>query len=89
MPTNWPLVGMLPGLIQNAHRVHEFATDILVETKGTFKFHGPVLANLNMLITSDPANIHHILSKNFSNYPKGVEFRKIFDMLGNGMFNVD
>ncbi|XP_049386838.1 alkane hydroxylase MAH1-like isoform X1 [Solanum stenotomum] len=89
VPTNWPLVGMLPGLIRNVHRVHEFATDVLVETKGTFEFHGPVLANLNMLATSDPANIHHILSKNFSNYPKGVEFRKIFDILGNGIFNVD
>ncbi|XP_049342631.1 alkane hydroxylase MAH1-like [Solanum verrucosum] len=89
VPTNWPLVGMLPGLIRNAHRVHEFVTDALIETKGTFEFHGPVLANLNMLLTSDPANIHHILSKNFSNYPKGVEFRKIFDMLGNGMFSVD
>ncbi|TMW98560.1 hypothetical protein EJD97_003878, partial [Solanum chilense] len=88
-PTNWPLVGMLPGLIQNTHRVHEFVTDALVESKGTFEFHGPVLANLNMLLTSDPANIHHILSKNFSNYPKGVEFRKIFDMIGNGIFNVD
>ncbi|KAJ8570518.1 hypothetical protein K7X08_037490 [Anisodus acutangulus] len=89
VPTNWPLLGMLPGLIRNAHRVHEYATDVLVETKGTFEFHGPVLANFNMLATSDPANVHHILSKNFSNYPKGVEFRKIFDILGNGIFNVD
>ncbi|KAM3288507.1 alkane hydroxylase MAH1 [Capsicum chacoense] len=89
VPTNWPLVGMLPGLVRNAHRVHEYATDVLVETKGTFEFHGPVLANFNMLATSDPANIHHILSRNFSNYPKGVGFRKIFDILGNGIFNVD
>ncbi|OIS97781.1 PREDICTED: alkane hydroxylase MAH1-like [Nicotiana attenuata] len=89
VPTNWPLIGMLPGLIQNAHRVHEFATDVLIETMGTVEFHGPVLANLNMLITSDPANIHHILSRNFSNYPKGLEYRKIFDILGNGIFNVD
>ncbi|OIS97782.1 alkane hydroxylase mah1 [Nicotiana attenuata] len=80
---------MLPGLIQNAYRVHDFATDVLIETMGTIEFHGPVLANLNMLITSDPANIHHILSRNFSNYPKGLELRKIFDILGNGIFNVD
>ncbi|KAK6777674.1 hypothetical protein RDI58_024392 [Solanum bulbocastanum] len=89
MPTNWPLVGMFPGLVRNAHRVHEFATDVLIETKGTFEFHGPVLANFNMLATSDPTNIHHILSKNFSNYPKGIPFRKIFNILGNGIFNVD
>ncbi|XP_009802093.1 alkane hydroxylase MAH1 [Nicotiana tabacum] len=89
VPTNWPLVGMLPGLIRNAHRVHDFATSILVETGGTFEFYGPVLTNSNMLATSDPANIHHVLSKNFSNYPKGLEFQKIFDILGNGIFNVD
>ncbi|PHT36147.1 hypothetical protein CQW23_23847 [Capsicum baccatum] len=77
------------GLIRNAYRVHEFVTALLRESKGNFEFHGPVLANLNMLITSDPVNIHHILSRSFSNYPKGVEFRKIFDLLGNGIFNVD
>ncbi|PHT97123.1 hypothetical protein BC332_33952 [Capsicum chinense] len=80
---------MLPGLIRNAHRIHEFTTDILVEYKGTFMFHGPVFSNLNMLNTSDPENIHRILSRNFSNYQKGPEFRKIFDILGNGIFNVD
>ncbi|MCD9559411.1 hypothetical protein HAX54_017340 [Datura stramonium] len=89
VPTNWPLLGMLPGLIRNAHRVHEFVTAFLGEAGGTFEFQGPFFANFDMLITSDPANIHHILSKNFSNYPKGLEFREIFDILGNGIFNVD
>ncbi|XP_016507497.1 alkane hydroxylase MAH1 [Nicotiana tabacum] len=88
-PTDWPLAGMLPGLIQNAHRIHEFFTDILLETGNNFEFRGPVISNMNMLFTSDPANIHHILSRNFSNYPKGPEFRKIFEILGNGIFNVD
>ncbi|PHT27146.1 hypothetical protein CQW23_33250 [Capsicum baccatum] len=89
VPTNWPLVGMLPGIIRNAHRVHEYLTSILLETGYNFEFHGPVFANMNMLFTCDPANIHHILSRNFSNYPKGPEFREIFDILGNGIFNVD
>ncbi|OIS97786.1 PREDICTED: alkane hydroxylase MAH1-like [Nicotiana attenuata] len=88
-PRNWPLVGMLPGFIQNAHRIHEFFTDILLETGNNFEFYGPALGNMNMLFTSDPANVHHILSRNFSNYPKGPEFRKIFEILGNGIFNVD
>ncbi|XP_006404786.2 alkane hydroxylase MAH1 isoform X2 [Eutrema salsugineum] len=42
-----------------------------------------------MLITVDPANIHHIMSSNFANYPKGSEFKKIFDVLGDGIFNAD
>ncbi|XP_019183473.1 PREDICTED: alkane hydroxylase MAH1-like [Ipomoea nil] len=90
VPRNWPLVGMMPALLKNAHRVHEFATDVLKHSGGTFEFKGPAaFANLSMLATSDPANIHHILSKNFSNYPKGPHFRKIFDILGDGIFNVD
>ncbi|XP_071920082.1 alkane hydroxylase MAH1-like [Coffea arabica] len=44
---------------------------------------------MHMVLTCDPANIHYILSKNFSNYPKGPEFRKIFDILGDGIFNAD
>ncbi|KAM7493614.1 hypothetical protein LguiB_028223 [Lonicera macranthoides] len=89
VPTNWPLVGMMPGLLRNAHRVHEFVTDLLKETGGTFVFKGPWFANLDMLVTADPTNVHHILSRNFSNYPKGPEFRKIFDVLGDGIFNSD
>ncbi|XP_006340071.2 alkane hydroxylase MAH1-like [Solanum tuberosum] len=89
LPTNWPIVGMLPELIRNLHRVHEKTTEVLIESNGTFEFHGPVFANFNMLGTSDPENIHYILSKNFSNYPKGVEFRKYFDIFGNGIFSVD
>lgn len=80
---------MLPGFVHNAHRIHSFFTDILLETTSNFEFRGPVFANMDMLFTSDPANIHHILSRNFSNYPKGPEFREIFDILGNGIFNVD
>ncbi|MCD7471198.1 hypothetical protein HAX54_011513 [Datura stramonium] len=89
VPTNWPLVGMLPGFVYNAHRIHAFFTDILLETNSNFEFRGPVFANMDMLFTSDPANIHHILSRNFSNYPKGPEFQEIFEILGNGIFNVD
>ncbi|KAK4386818.1 Alkane hydroxylase MAH1 [Sesamum angolense] len=88
-PTNWPVVGMLPGLLQNIHRLHDFATEVLSECGGTFKFKGPLFSNMDMVLTSDPANIHHIFSKNFSNYPKGPEFRKIFEILGDGIFNAD
>ncbi|XP_009782181.1 alkane hydroxylase MAH1-like [Nicotiana tabacum] len=88
-PIYWPFVGMLPAIILNFHHIHDYITKVLTETGGTFEFKGPIFANMDMLITCDPANIHHIFSKNFSNYPKGPEFRKIFDILGNGIFNVD
>ncbi|CAO2830528.1 unnamed protein product [Amaranthus hypochondriacus] len=44
---------------------------------------------MEILITVDPSNIHHIMSKNFSNYPKGPKFHEMLDVLGDGIFNVD
>ncbi|PIN13098.1 Cytochrome P450 CYP4/CYP19/CYP26 subfamily [Handroanthus impetiginosus] len=88
-PTNWPLVGMMPAVLQNLHRAHDYVTEVLSACGGTFELKGPWFCNLDMLFTSDPANIHHIFSRNFSNYPKGPDFRKIFEILGDGIFNAD
>ncbi|XP_051124908.1 alkane hydroxylase MAH1-like [Andrographis paniculata] len=88
-PTTWPAIGMLPAAIQNFRRQHDYITEVLTDSGGTFEFKGPPFCNVDMVFTCDPANIHHIFSKNFSNYPKGPEFRKIFDILGDGIFNAD
>ncbi|KAK6154534.1 hypothetical protein DH2020_008782 [Rehmannia glutinosa] len=80
---------MLPALIQNIHRFHDYVNEILKESGGTFEFKGPLFGNMDMVITCDPTNIQHIFSKKFSNYPKGPEFRKIFEILGDGIFNAD
>ncbi|KAJ7974652.1 Cytochrome P450 family protein [Quillaja saponaria] len=80
---------MLPGLLRNIPRVHEFSTELLKASGGTFVFKGPWFAKLDFVATSDPMNVHHILTKNFTNYPKGQEFNKIFDPLGDGIFNID
>lgn len=90
VPTYWPVVGMLPGLLWNVHRVNDFTTyPQRNRPGGTFIFKGPWFANVDMMITVDPTNIKHILSKNYSNYPKGPEHRKSFDILGDGIFNSD
>ncbi|CAI9303568.1 unnamed protein product [Lactuca saligna] len=68
---------------------HTSIKDLIKSRHGTFMLKGPWFANMDMLLTSDPTNVHHILSKNFPNYPKGPEFRKIFDILGDGIFNSD
>ncbi|PNX88741.1 cytochrome p450 86b1-like protein, partial [Trifolium pratense] len=34
-------------------------------------------------------NVHHITSKNFTNYGKGSDFHEIFEILGVGIFNLD
>ncbi|KMZ74782.1 hypothetical protein ZOSMA_122G00500 [Zostera marina] len=91
IPTNWPVVGMLPGLIYNVSRVNDFVTDILGTTGCTFLLKGPwfASANMDLLFTCDPANINRIFNSNFSNYPKGDKFLEIFDIFGNGIFNAD
>ncbi|KAL3820928.1 hypothetical protein ACJIZ3_006833 [Penstemon smallii] len=80
---------MLPAVFQNSHQIHDYLTQGLIEFGGTFEFKGPWFCDMDMLVTSDPANIHHVLIKNFSNYPKGPEFQKIFEILGDGIVNTD
>ncbi|KAF9667954.1 hypothetical protein SADUNF_Sadunf15G0076700 [Salix dunnii] len=87
---NWPVVGMLPGLFRNSARVHEFVTYVLQQCGGTFVFKGPWMGTLDALLTSNPANVHHVLRKKAFNYHKGVEFKEIFDeIFGDGIFSAD
>lgn len=39
-----------------------------------------------MFITGDPADVHYILSKNYSDFSKGPEVKKMFEILGGGIF---
>ncbi|PWA65330.1 cytochrome P450 [Artemisia annua] len=89
VPTNWPVLGMIPGVLVNSHRILYYMTEFLIHTGGTIMWKGPWFANMDILITTDPLDIQHILYKNFNNYPKGDEFRKIFDILGDGIFSSD
>lgn len=89
LPTNWPVIGMLPGLLSNLHRIHDFATEVLADSGCTFLIKGPWLSGMDLLVTADPANINHVFNTNFPNYPKGSDFLEIFDVLGDGIFNAD
>ncbi|CAO2830730.1 unnamed protein product [Amaranthus hypochondriacus] len=44
---------------------------------------------MDILATANPANVHHIMTKNFANYPKGDKLKDILDVLGDGIFNTD
>lgn len=87
--TNWPIVGMLPALLHNINRLHDWPTEILRRTGCTFVLRGPWFSQMDIFCTCDPANVLHIFNTNFSNFPKGPEFSKIFDLLGDGIFNSD
>ncbi|GER42964.1 cytochrome P450 family protein [Striga asiatica] len=85
-----PVLGMLPSLLLNVGQIHDACTETFAKSeRGTFRFRGPPFSGMSMLCTVDPANVHHVLTGNFRNFPKGPAFRQIFDILGNGIFNSD
>ncbi|KAG6399332.1 hypothetical protein SASPL_140808 [Salvia splendens] len=94
-PRLWPVLGSLPGLIQNNGRIHEWIADNLRACGGTYQtciFALPYLAQKQGLVTvtCDPKNLEHILKVKFDNYPKGPTWQAVFhDLLGEGIFNSD
>ncbi|KAM7278798.1 hypothetical protein ACFE04_005932 [Oxalis oulophora] len=86
---NWPFLGMLPGLLHHLWSLQDHIVEIMHRFGGTFYFIGPWFLNFDYLVTCDPANVNHILIKNFSNYEKGSEFKEIFEPLGDGLFAQD
>nr|VDD05958.1 unnamed protein product [Brassica rapa] len=87
-PWNWPVLGMLPALVLWSRRI-DVLIRVLEKSNLTFLFKGPWFARMDALITVDPANIHHILSSNFSNYIKGPEFKEMVDVFGDPLFSAD
>ncbi|CAL5429894.1 unnamed protein product [Camellia sinensis] len=94
-PRVWPLLGSLPGLIQNSNRMHNWIADNLRMCGGTYQTcicAIPLLARKQGLVTvtCDPKNLEHILKVRFDNYPKGPTWQAVFhDLLGEGIFNSD
>ena len=87
-PTEWPIVGHLPGLVANIHHFHDWATGVLTGAGYNFEARGG-RTGLDYFITCEPSNVRHIFTSNFANYPKGEEYAVIFDVLGGGIFNAD
>ncbi|GAU25916.1 hypothetical protein TSUD_16540 [Trifolium subterraneum] len=82
---------MIPSVLHNLSNIHDFVTLGLKHHGGTSEFKGPWFTNIaNFIITSDPMNVHHITSKNFTNYGKGSDFHEIFfEVLGLAISNLD
>ncbi|GAA0172481.1 oxygenase [Lithospermum erythrorhizon] len=94
-PRIWPVVGSLPGLIQNSNNLHDWIAANLRACGGTYQtiiFAIPFLARKqgHVTVTCDPKNLEHILKVRFDNYPKGPTWQAVFhDLLGEGIFNSD
>ncbi|XP_077241936.1 cytochrome P450 86A8-like [Tasmannia lanceolata] len=94
-PRVWPLLGSLPGLIENVDRMHDWIAENLHTCGGTYQTcicAIPFLARKQGLVTvtCDPKNLEHVLKTRFDNYPKGPTWQSVFhDLLGDGIFNSD
>ncbi|KAJ8623834.1 hypothetical protein MRB53_032364 [Persea americana] len=94
-PRVWPIVGSLPGLIENNHRLHDWIAENLCTCGGTYQtciWAIPFLSRKQGLVTvtCDPSNVEHVLKTRFDNYPKGPTWQAVFhDLLGQGIFNSD
>ncbi|KAF9682049.1 hypothetical protein SADUNF_Sadunf05G0067900 [Salix dunnii] len=75
--------------LRNFYRMHDNQAELLEQNNGTILVKRSWFGGKDMLLTSDPANVRHILSTNFSNYPKGAEFRKQFEFFGDSVFTFD
>ncbi|TVU48461.1 hypothetical protein EJB05_08099, partial [Eragrostis curvula] len=80
LPTDWPLVGMIPSLIVNMHRFHDYMATVLAATGSSFEARGP--PSVRFFCTCDPTNVRHMFVSSFANYPKGEEFASFFDVMG-------
>ncbi|KAL5202784.1 hypothetical protein ABZP36_013736 [Zizania latifolia] len=89
VPVSWPVVGMLPFVIQHLGNLLDVTVGALREAGCTFMFRGPWLVGSDFLVTCDPAVVHHCLVANFGNYDKGRDFAEMFDVVGDGLLVAD
>ncbi|OUZ99322.1 Cytochrome P450 [Macleaya cordata] len=86
----WLFLGTLPSLLWNSNRLPEWLTEVFSSLgTGSFFIDGPIFSKLCYLVTCHPKNIEYILKTNFNNFPKGPDFKEVFNILGDGIFNVD
>ncbi|KAL8115353.1 cytochrome P450 94A2-like [Apium graveolens] len=88
LPT-YPLIGSFPSIVANQDRVIQWTSDILLNSpSSSFILHRPF--GQESVLTSNPANVKHMLETSFNVYQKGDTFRNtLSDLFGQGTFLAD
>ncbi|KAI3950737.1 hypothetical protein MKW92_027319 [Papaver armeniacum] len=81
----WPVVGFLPSIIYNAHRIHDWTVDISKIFGATIIERGPFFGRLEIVYTCDPRNAKYIFATNYLNFDDRQDYRDAFDILGDGL----
>ncbi|KAI9352363.1 cytochrome P450 [Pilaira anomala] len=85
----WPLVGMLPAIVNNSSKMHEMLLRGFSDS-GALTTTASALGLPRSIVTIGPLNIEHILKHNFENYAKGPQLnRSMGDLFGHGIFNAN
>ncbi|XP_078167888.1 cytochrome P450 CYP94D108-like [Carex rostrata] len=85
---SYPIIGHLPHIIRNSHRILDWTTEILL--KSPTHTMGFSTIGSSGIFTANPANVEHMLKLNSINYPKGEKSISMMeDFLGHGIFNSD
>ena len=71
--TQWPIVGVIPAIVSNIHRIFDGVTGLLALSGLNYQCRF-WFAGFRYFLTCDPANVRHIFTSNFENYPKGDVF---------------
>ncbi|KAM3206368.1 hypothetical protein ACQJBY_061826 [Aegilops geniculata] len=89
LPTELPIVGMLPSLIANWNNLHDYAAAFLSASGHNFEVRGPPATSVRYLVTCSPANVRHIFTTNFPNYVKGEELAAVLGLLSGTIVTAD
>lgn len=89
LPTELPIIGMLPSLIANWNNLHDYAAAGLSASGHNFELRGPPATSVRYLITCSPANVRHVFTTNFTNYVKGEELAAVLGLLGGTIVTAD
>lgn len=65
--------------------IRDLVTETLLRKEGTSNFIGPWFTQMNCIMTCNPMNAHHIMSKNFGNCVKEPGFRNALIILGDSV----
>jgi len=81
-----PVAATVIGVMINFKHLHDF----ILHHHRRYKTYRIAYPTFSYVLTTDPANVEHILRSNFANYIKGKPHHDVMeDLLGDGIFSVD
>ncbi|KAL8092608.1 cytochrome P450 94A1-like [Apium graveolens] len=89
LPRSFPIFGSYFTILKHIHHFANWSSDVVnSQPSNTVVFRR--FLGQRQVITSNPANVQHILKTKFNVYQKGSFGSKVlYDFLGHGIFNVD